>query len=644
MREAWLLGLCLCSIPMLCLWTQFSFRRPPSLRPPPGPAAYSVNVSLLPKELASTFILSDSMDSDTRSFLAASQWQATSYLGRWSLFLKHIMFTTLIKQLGWTRVDASSFVGRAQMFVASPAQLKRVLHHGARREPGRLLDIGAGRGDVTSALANALRISDRRRDVLAVESSQVLRRELRQWGFRAIESLADLGAERVDTVALFNVLDRVNDPEGLLRAAAGRLRQSEGGLLVVATVLPFHGLIQLPRGRRRQPQKPLKLRSVDGRSSPFEHHAATFVEALVRSTSDVIPLKLLTWTRLPYLSSADVERNHYVLDNALFVLGTPTPVSPATAGPSRRLTAEPSRRLGLLHWGQGASQTYQRNASSSHMHDAEAVRSYSARKSSSECGPPDQIFSWISKTLERQGVSSWGTVLDAGTGRSSLCWIVKHKHTRVDAVTAASSGIYSQNVAERVAHSAHAEVNVILGNWKDEKMLAGRQYDVVVADFLIGAVESFWPFGQDEMFARLLDLVRPGGYLLFVGLEPYELVFPPTNAVRRIEALGDAAALLAGGASYREMPQEWVRRQLQRHAGFKVVSSQKFTSNLGQNYVNSQLGYASKQALRLPSAQLRDAFLASARSMRSEAAQFEAKGYNYAIVARREILPRSTLV
>ena len=54
--------------------------------------------------------------------------------------------------------------------------------------------------------------------------------------------------------------------------------------------------------------------------------------------------------------------------------------------------------------------------------------------------------------------------------------------------------------------------------------------------------------------------------------QPYELLFEPSDLVRRFEALGDAAALLAWQGSYREMPEKWVMRQLDKATGFRVVS------------------------------------------------------------------------
>lgn len=254
------------------------------------------------------------------------------------------------------------------------------------------------------------------------------------------------------------------------------------------------------------------------------------------------------------------------------------------------------------------------------------------------CGPTDKVYSWLSGILVTRGVHSWGNVLDAGTGRASICWIARHNVTHVDAVTATSSGTYSQETVQRAAHRrTRATVNVVLGNWRDKSLLAGRQYDVVVADFLLGAVEMFWPYSQDAMLDRLFEMVRPGGYLLFVGLEPYDLLFEPKDVARRFEALGDAAALLSGGGSYRELPQEWVERQLTRKgSGFQVVSSKRFSSSLGPSYAHSQLEFATDQAKNLKNKRLRGAFLRSVSAMEDEAAGFSAWGQNYAIVARRE--------
>ena len=153
-------------------------------------------------------------------------------------------------------------------------------------------------------------------------------------------------------------------------------------------------------------------------------------------------------------------------------------------------------------------------------------------------------------------------------------------------------------------------------------------------------MEVGWPYAQDAVFARLLSLVKPGGHLLFVGLEPYELLpgSKPSDAVRRFEAVGDAAALLAGTSSYREMPQEWVMRQLERNGEYQVASSMQFPSMLGPGYARSQLDFAQSQASNLGASEIRRAILGRVKAMRSESESFSAKGQNYAVVATRRVV------
>ena len=198
---------------VVTLGAEFASRRPPQLQCDPDSNVYSVDVSALPHELSSTFVKSE-LDADTRAFLAASRSCATSPACRWILFVKHKIYVALISICGWTRVDASAFIGRAQMFVASSAQLGRALERAApERLSAGMLDIGAGSGEVTSVLARALHITNPQQ-VFAIESSRPLRRELaHRWGYRAAASMEGHGTLFVGVAALLNVLDRVDDPQ-----------------------------------------------------------------------------------------------------------------------------------------------------------------------------------------------------------------------------------------------------------------------------------------------------------------------------------------------------------------------------------------------------------------------------------------------
>ena len=61
--------------------------------------------------------------------------------------------------------------------------------------------------------------------------------------------------------------------------------------------------------------------------------------------------------------------------------------------------------------------------------------------------------------------------------------------------------------------------------------------------------------------------MRPrGGLALITGIEPYELVLDRNmnqdRIVLDVEALGDAAAMLAHRGTYRELPLHWLLRQV----------------------------------------------------------------------------------
>ena len=120
-----------------------------------GKKHYAVDTSGLSPKFASTFVQLE-LDEETSAFLDASRRRAMSPWGRWTLFLQETACMALVGR-GWSGVDAQSFVRVSTMFVASQAQLKRLLDRAAAPQAQWLLDIGAGRGEPTSALAAARR-------------------------------------------------------------------------------------------------------------------------------------------------------------------------------------------------------------------------------------------------------------------------------------------------------------------------------------------------------------------------------------------------------------------------------------------------------------------------------------------------------
>ena len=100
-------------------------------------------------------------------------------------------------------------------------------------------------------------------------------------------------------------------------------RLKPGGLLLVATVLPFCGMVHEGKvGRinhKRAPLEPFPLHpaAVCGANPSFAQGAAAF---LATARANRKELEMLAWTRLPYLSSGDQKKTHYSINSALFVL------------------------------------------------------------------------------------------------------------------------------------------------------------------------------------------------------------------------------------------------------------------------------------------------------------------------------------
>lgn len=209
----------------------------------------------------------------------------------------------------------------------------------------------------------------------------------------------------------------------------------------------------------------------------------------------------------------------------------------------------------------------------------------------------DAIFAAI-ETYERRQDRPWGEgALDAGTGKHSLRWLAGVKACpRWTAITASTS--MAAQAGGAVAR--RRDDRLVVGNWRDPRLLEGERFDVVLADYLLGALDAFDPFGQDQLFPRLRPHVQPGGRVYVVGLEPSRAKtdLPWGQVILELERLRDACILLAGDRCYREYPRAWVSRNLER-AGLTVVEERVFPIRYGEGHINSQLGVARRKLERI---------------------------------------------
>lgn len=216
-----------------------------------------------------------------------------------------------------------------------------------------------------------------------------------------------------------------------------------------------------------------------------------------------------------------------------------------------------------------------------------------------------------------QGDRPWGSVLDAGTGVNSMRWMLGLKTDRWAAVT--GSADHGAQVRETVGDRARADDRLLLGNWLDPDLLKGEVFDTVLADYLLGAVEGFAPYFQQDLFRRLRPLV--GGRLYVIGLDPYVLGEPSTPAERLAREIGrmrDVCLLLAGETPYREYPAEWTVTRLEAD-GYRVLSARRFSNRYKARWINSQLDMALRRTGRVEDVALAEALRGRIRTLRESA-------------------------
>lgn len=199
--------------------------------------------------------------------------------------------------------DADGLLGTHPMALFGPRSWEALVGGG-----GRLLDVGAGSGDVT---VHARGLFDQ---IVTTELSGPMARRLRRRGLvchrvdLAVEPLP--GEAPFDVVSVLDVLDRCDRPRSLLRAARALL--APGGRLLLSVPLPVRPHVDVG-GVTVDPDEPLA------------GHGATWEEALVdllEGTVEPCGLSVVRLARAPYLSRGSTAAPLHVLDAAV-VLAEP---------------------------------------------------------------------------------------------------------------------------------------------------------------------------------------------------------------------------------------------------------------------------------------------------------------------------------
>jgi len=252
---------------------------------------YDADVAALSPRLRELFVKL-SRDAATDAFLE----QARSGRHSWWRTQLH----RLLKQF-MSDFDVNGLLDMYPLFVASTEHWRRLL--GPQRI-GRLLDVGAGSGNVTRTLVPLAE------HVVTTEMSRNMAERLRRSGLEchALDLAEhDLPGEPFDLISCLNVLDRTARPRKLLRRVHHHLKP--GGRLLIALALPY---------------KPFYF-SGNTTPEPLERLACAdpswegAVNLLVERDLEPLAFEIEAVSRTPYLSFGDADSGLYELDDALIV-------------------------------------------------------------------------------------------------------------------------------------------------------------------------------------------------------------------------------------------------------------------------------------------------------------------------------------
>jgi len=277
-------------------------------------------------------------------------------------------------------------------------------------------------------------------------------------------------------------------------------------------------------------------------------------------------------------------------------------------------------------------------------------------------GNGDALFRFIERSqINGTENASFGSLLDAGTGSHSLSWIASVVHREklladseednnarkvhmkdFTAITADES--MRRKVSEEATElGVQDSGNIIIGKWNDATLLEGKLYDTILVDYLIGAIDGFTPYFQDQIFDRLAAHLAIGGRLYVAGLQPIpDKIDGDGDVFCRITKVRDACILLAGHRCYREYPLDWIERHLEK-AGLSVVQNRQYPIMYGHYSMKRQINLARSKLIHFPTKTLADSMGKVLDDLDKEALEVTSKqpngkislGFDYVVVAER---------
>ncbi|XP_023792502.1 methyltransferase-like protein 9 isoform X4 [Cyanistes caeruleus] len=193
---------------------------------------YVCNTEQLSESLQPIFVQSY-LDQGTQIFLNNSIEKSG-----WLFIQLYHSFVSSIFSLFMSRTSINGLLGRGSMFVFSPEQFQRLLKINPEWKSHRLLDLGAGDGEVTKVM------SPHFEEIYATELSETMIWQLQKKKYRVlgVNEWQNTGFQ-YDVISCLNLLDRCDQPLTVLKDIRSVLEPTRGRV-ILALVLPFHPYVE----------------------------------------------------------------------------------------------------------------------------------------------------------------------------------------------------------------------------------------------------------------------------------------------------------------------------------------------------------------------------------------------------------------
>ena len=282
---------------------------------------YKLNKSYLLSSIDDNVnIIELSLDENTKNFINKC------YNRSWLYFVKNSIIRPF---LSWfiSHTNLNALLATGEMFLLSSQHFKTLLqlnNFNILNKQLDLLDIGAGNGLITKEITNDITFNS----ITTTDISKAMTNRQKDLGFNSynIDNIDHLPLNHTyDIITIFNVFDRCNKPIDLLLSISKRLKSNDS-LCIITIPLPLSPSYE--DGKKwLKPQQSILQEKEKSEKEEYCYHCDDNINKYEEQIIQIYyqffikyNYKVISISRIPYLSQGDLNQAIYILDDVLFII------------------------------------------------------------------------------------------------------------------------------------------------------------------------------------------------------------------------------------------------------------------------------------------------------------------------------------